>query len=106
MVDDAQRLGQWPHDLWLLSALAASGLRARLMETLRQWKRQCVGRLAEPSASCADSQSVKTATQGKDVGFDGNKKIKGRKRHILVDTLGLVVAVMGPLPTLMIVKAW
>src|SRR4029453_18687301 len=34
------------------------------------------------------------ATQGEDVGFDGHKKIKGRKRHILVDTLGLIVAVV------------
>jgi hypothetical protein len=58
------------------------------------WERQCQGRLPEPSAGCADSQSIKTATQGKDVGFDGNKKVKGRKRHILVDTLGLIVAVV------------
>jgi transposase len=50
--------------------------------------------LPEPSAACADSQSIKVATQGKDVGFDGNKKVKGRKRHILVDTLGLVIAVV------------
>ena len=70
------------------------GLWAQVMETLRHWERQCLGRQAEPSASCADSQSIKTATQGKDVGFDGNKKIKGRKRHILVDTLGLIIAVV------------
>src|SRR4029434_1903323 len=60
----------------------------------RQWARQSQGRLPEPSACCADSQSIKTATQGADVGFDGHKKIKGRKRHILVDTLGLIVAVV------------
>lgn len=66
----------------------------RVMDTLRQWERHCQGRLPEPSAGCADSQSIKTATQGKDVGFDGNKKVKGRKRHILVDTLGLLVAVV------------
>jgi putative transposase len=41
-----------------------------------------------------DSQSVKTATQSQDVGLDGNKKITGRKRHLLVDTLGLIVAVV------------
>lgn len=64
------------------------------MDTLRHWERQGQGRLPEPSAGCADSQSIKTATQGQDVGFDRHKKVKGRKRHILVDTLGLIVAVV------------
>jgi putative transposase len=64
------------------------------MATLRHWERRCQGRLLEPSAGCADSQSIKTATQGEEIGFDGNKKITGRKRHILVDTLGLIVAVV------------
>ena len=71
-----------------------AGVWARVMDTLRQGERQSQGRLPEPSASCADSQSIKTATPGEDVGFDGHKKIKGRKRHILVDTLGLIVAVV------------
>jgi putative transposase len=71
-----------------------TGVWERVMDTLRQWERQSQGRLPEPSACCADSQSIKTATQGEDVGFDGHKKIKGRKRHILVDTLGLIVAVV------------
>jgi len=66
----------------------------RVMEPLRPWERQSQGRLPEPSACCADSQSIKTATQGEDVGFDGHKKLKGRKRHLLVDTLGLIVAVV------------
>ena len=70
------------------------GVWARVMERLHQWERQSQGRLPEPSACGADSQSIKTATQGEDVGFDGHKKIKGRKRHILVDTLGLIVAVV------------
>ena len=67
---------------------------ARVMDTLRQWERQSQGRLPAPSACCAESQSIKTATQGTDVGFDGNKQIKGRKRQLLVDTLGLIVAVV------------
>jgi putative transposase len=70
------------------------GLWAQLMDTLRRRERQRQGRLPEPSACCADSQSIKTATQDEDVGFDGYKKIKGRKRHILVDILGLIVAVV------------
>ena len=47
----------------------------RLMAPLRHWERQWQGRLPEPSAGCADSQSIKTATQRQDVGFDGNKKV-------------------------------
>ena len=70
------------------------GVWGALLEQLRKWQRRDQGRLEEPSAACADSQSIKVMTQGQDVGFDGNKKIKGRKRHILVDTLGLILAVV------------
>jgi putative transposase len=71
-----------------------AGVWGRVMDTLPHWERQSQGRLPAPSACCADSQSIKTATQGEDVGFDGNKKIKGRTRHLLVDTLGRSVAVV------------
>jgi putative transposase len=71
-----------------------AGVWGRVMDTLRQWARQSQGRLPEPSACGADSQSLKTATPGADVGCDGHKKVKGRQRHILVDTLGLMVAVV------------
>ena len=70
------------------------GVWADLMDMWRTWQRRDEGRKDDPSASCADSQSIKVSTQGQEVGLDGNKKIKGRKRHILVDTLGLILAVI------------
>jgi putative transposase len=71
-----------------------AGVWGRVMDTLHQWERQSQGRRPAPSACCADSQSIKTATHGENVGFDGHKKSKGRQRHILVATLGLIVAVV------------
>jgi putative transposase len=49
----------------------------------------CEQRVTLPSAGRVDGQSVKTITYGDSRGYDGGKKIKGRKRHILVNTLGL-----------------
>ena len=53
--------------------------------------REVAGREASPSAGVIDSQSVKTTEAGGPRGFDAGKKIKGRKRHILTDTSGLLV---------------
>jgi putative transposase len=64
----------------------------RLHTALRERLRVRLGRNAQPSAGIIDSQSVKTTgVGGSQRGFDGGKKIKGRKRHLLVDTQGFVL---------------
>jgi len=60
-------------------------------DALRVALRQASGHQAEPSAAIIDSQSVKTTEVADERGFDAGKKINGRKRHALVDTLGLVL---------------
>jgi len=64
----------------------------RMMDALRAQVRVAAGREPTPSAASVDSQSVKTTATGGERGYDGGKKITGRKRHIFVDTLGLLLA--------------
>lgn len=66
----------------------------RISATLHQKEREHLGRDPKPTAVIADSQSVPTATSGPERGYDGGKKVKGRKRHLLVDTEGLVIALL------------
>jgi putative transposase len=77
---------QWRHD----------GTWQQLMDTLRATvrKQQAPSQEPTPSAASLDSQSVKTTEQGGTRGYDGGKKINGRKRHVSVDTLGLLLAVV------------
>jgi putative transposase len=66
---------------------------AALNDALRTLVRKAEGRDSQPTAAILDSQSVKSAGHGGEVGYDAAKRIKGRKRHLLVDTLGLVLGV-------------
>ena len=92
---------QWrymPHDLpdWQVvyhyfALWKKDGTLKKLNDELRRRVRKQEGRAEEPTAGCLDSQSVKTLQEAETKGYDAGRKIKGRKRHILLDTLGLLL---------------
>jgi putative transposase len=66
----------------------------RVHDRLREKVRTAEGKTPTPTAAIIDSQSVKAAEGGEQRGYDAGKKINGRKRHIAVDTLGLLLVVV------------
>lgn len=72
---------------------AHAGTFELMHDRLRQQWRDRVGRAPEPTAAIIDAQSTRSTAQGGNTGFDAGKKVKGRKRNLVVDTLGLLLAV-------------
>ena len=95
---------QWrmvPHDLapWWVAyrwyrSWAADGTWDTVHDRLRAQVRVAAGRDPEPTAAVLDAQSIKSSEGGEARGFDIGKKTTGRKRHLVVDTLGLLLVVM------------
>jgi putative transposase len=86
--------GPWSTVFHYFRSWRRSRLWRRIQALLRERVRRAAGREPTPSAAIIDSQSVKTTEQGGPHGYDGGKKVNGRKRHILVDTLGLLLNVV------------
>ena len=92
-----KEFGPWStvHDYYRRWRL--QGVWEKINHTLRQQVRQMAGKEVEPTGAILDSQTIKTGDQACASGYDAGKKVEGRKRHVVVDTLGLLLSVMvGP----------
>jgi putative transposase len=86
----------WPVVFYYFNKWRKIGLWKQVNHSLTQQCREKVGRDPNPTAACIDSQSVKGTSEsgGEASGFDGGKKVNGRKRHIVTETMGYVLGAM------------
>jgi putative transposase len=104
----------WSTVFYTFNKWRREGVLKAMHDALRAELRLAEGRNATPSLGIVDSQSTKTTEVAESWGFDAGKKVKGRKRHIVVDVLGLVIAVVvtvasvqdrdGAVPSIMLAK--
>ena len=83
----------WQTVFYHLRQFSRKGTWVLLLRALHEAERCRVGKDPHPSAAIMDAQSVKTVEESAHIsGFDGHKRVKGRKRHLLVDTLGIPIS--------------
>jgi putative transposase len=98
----------WQAVYYYFRRFRLDGLWSGILAALRRAERRRVGKQPQPSAAIMDAQSVKTVEESVSIsGYDGHKRVKGRKRHLLVDTLGLPISIsVTPADTHDTVGAW
>ena len=89
-----KEFGPWETVYRVYRSWVQDGTWKQIHDALREKVRKQAGKKPTPTAAIIDSQSVRSAQGGEDRGFDAGKKVTGRKRHIVVDTLGLLLVVV------------